>query len=155
FSGRSRPRGPSSPDARDARVGFPMTSTSDEPEQGWFSALLDQVPVPLTVVEMGTGRVLFYNAAAVRLVGPIDNGYEKLYGTTTGAEGQRISNDSLPAVRASRGEVIDGEQVVWHGSRGPRHVIVHSGEITARAGRPAAVVIAWQDISELKQAEAD
>jgi PAS domain S-box-containing protein len=121
---------------------------------------LDVVPFPVLLVQPGTARVLFANRAADALMGgPFPkasdaNGYARTYAVTNG-DGVPLPNDQHPGVRAARGERLDNVQVDLHLADGPRSLIVSSDVVPATGERDELVLIAFDDVTSLKHAEAE
>ena len=79
--------------------------------------VLDAVPTPLLLIEPGTARVLYINAAAHRLAGgrmeqAEDADYASVYGVFD-PSGRRLASDEHPGVRAARGERFKNVPVDW------------------------------------------
>src|SRR5262249_55031244 len=122
--------------------------------------VLNLMPVPLLLVEPGTARVLFANRAAHDFAGgsfPLGRPAEEyhLVYDLTDAEGRPLSNEEIPGVRVARGERLDGAELVWHTPGGKRALLVSADPRRAMHGRPARGVVAFQDVSRLKQVEAE
>ncbi len=128
-------------------------------QQQWLESVLNLIPVAFMLMEPGTGRVLFANQAAHRMAGghfPLrvptegDDGTDRL----TDEAGVPISHDRIPGVRAARGERILQAPVVWHTDTG-RYVFLTDSELLPEMhGHPATIVLALQDVTRLKQTEA-
>jgi PAS domain S-box-containing protein len=126
----------------------------------WLEGVLNLMPVPLLLVEPETARVLFANRAADTLAGgsfprgrPADE-YHLVYHCTD-ALGQRILDEQMPGVRVARGERLDGVELNWRTPGGVRPLLVHADTLPAMHGLPATCVIAFQDVTQLKQIEAE
>src|SRR4029077_13489306 len=61
--------------------------------------------------------------------------------------------DELPAVRAARGEAVSGAQIRWHTPDGAKVITVHAARIPAMFGHAETVLIAFDDITALKDTE--
>lgn len=137
----------------------PGTNNGTPDEQRWLEALLNLMPTPLLLIEPGTARVTFANKAADDLAGGEfpKNAPAEAYHTVylcTDADGRRIPNDQMPGVRAARGEQLRGFQMDWETPGGKRTLRVDSNTLPPMYGHPATVVLTFQDISALKQANA-
>jgi serine phosphatase RsbU (regulator of sigma subunit)/PAS domain-containing protein len=91
--------------------------------------ILDVLPVPMVLVEPGSGRMLYANAAARRLAG----------GTP----------DGLPVVPAAFGEGLDQARVDWDTPDGLRSLLVSGARITSARGREVTVVT-FEDVTALE-----
>jgi PAS domain S-box-containing protein len=126
----------------------------------WLEAVLDLMPVPLLLIEPGTGRGLFANRAAQDMVGgsfPLGRSaeeYAAIYHSTD-ADGQPLAADMRPVARVARGERLDGVDLTWHSPTGQRSLLVYADTLPAMHGLPATCVLAFQDVSHLKQVEAE
>jgi signal transduction histidine kinase len=129
-----------------------------EHQQKWLEAVLDLMPMPVVMVEPGTGDLTFSNAAADRLHGrviPKDvpaSEYGEVFHVTD-QEGRRLSREEMPAARVARGERLDGLEVTWHTPAGAHYVSVSSELLPAMHGHPAVVVMPFLDITRLKTVE--
>ena len=123
----------------------------------WVEAILGLVPIPLLLVEPGSGGVTFANPAAHRLAGgAFPMGVAVPEGEHwTDAEGAHLSLDRLPCVRAGRGERLAGLEVRWHRPAGELVLLASSGTLPAFLDRPEAVVVAFEDITEVRKAQQD
>src|SRR5439155_8024889 len=104
------------------------------------------MPVPLLLVEPGTGRILRANKAADRLAGgtfPKENPEELFHSRffCTDSTGARVHKQNLPWLRAARGEPLDGYQIDCLSHSGPRSLIIHAGTLPASEGEPAVVML--------------
>src|SRR3954447_3343779 len=121
---------------------------------------VDLMPFPALIVEPGTARVLFANRAADGLFGgsfPLAEDadrYAELY-PLTDPDGTPVELDSYPAIRAARGERVEGLQVDWHTPDGVRSLLVSADTIPAAADRGPLVLVAFEDVSAIRRAEAD
>src|SRR3954471_6647069 len=125
-----------------------------------LEATLDLIPFPTLLVEPGSARVVFASRAADALAGgrfPRAAGaerYDELF-RVTGPDGEQISGDRYPAVRAARGERVEQCQVDWHLPGGVRSVLVSCEAVPATGDREALVLVAFEDVSAVRRAEAD
>src|SRR5205085_11281495 len=65
----------------------------------------------------------------------------------------RSSAGSSPCELASRGERVSGLQIDRDLPSGPRSLLVNAALLPAMHGRPATIVLPFQDITELKRTE--
>jgi PAS domain S-box-containing protein len=129
-------------------------------QQQWLEGVLNLMPVPLLLIEPGTARVLFANRAAHEFAGgsfPLGRPAEEyhLVYDLTDAEGRRPGLSEIPGVRVARGERLDGVEMDWHTPGGKRSLLVYADTLPAMHGLPATGVVAFQDVSRLKQVEAE
>jgi serine phosphatase RsbU (regulator of sigma subunit)/PAS domain-containing protein len=118
--------------------------------------ILDVLPVAMFLVEPGTARLLYANAAAHRLAGgtialglPAEDypRVHRLYDTS----GRPLGPDEIPAVRAARGEVLRHVQVDWETAGSMRTVLVSGSTISLDDGREVTVVTC-EDVTALEGA---
>ncbi|YAF95790.1 MAG: ATP-binding protein [Nodularia sp. CChRGM 3473] len=127
-------------------------------QQKWLEDLLNMMPLPLLFIEPETARVIFANRAADELAGgkfpqgvPAAEYHTAYY--CTDAVGDHIPNDQMPGVRVARGERLDGLEIDWHTSECVRSLHIFADTLPAMHGHPATCVLAFQDISKLKEIE--
>lgn len=130
-----------------------------ESQQHWLEAVLDRAPFPLLLLEPETARVRFANRAAEGYGG----GQALVQGTVEDARAPgpckeftaaQVPFDQLPVVRAARGEALRGTLVHWSAGTRMRTLMAHSASCEAAHGQPAAVLLAFQDVTALRRAEA-
>lgn len=124
----------------------------------WLRAVLDALPVGLLMVEPGSGRYLFANRQTERIFGNalISPAEDLDYGQrlhVTDLQGQRIDSDQLPSRRAARGEQLVNHQAIWHTATGPHCLSINTQLIDAQHGHSNTVLVAFADVSDLKQTE--
>jgi signal transduction histidine kinase/ActR/RegA family two-component response regulator len=126
----------------------------------WLESILDLMPIPLILVEPGTARVTFANRAADRMAGgefpraKSADQYHEVYACTyQGA--RRVPDDEMPGVRAARGERLDGFLIDWHTPAGTFSLTVSSDTLHATQNHPATAVVVFQDVTRLRETEAD
>lgn len=131
-----------------------------ENQQRWLESALNLMPTPLVFIEPGTAKVTFANRAADHMTGgefpkgkPAEE-YHTVY-FATDSEGKRIPDEEMPGVRAARGERLEGFQMDWHTANGKRSIMVSSDTLPAMHGHAATVVMAFQDVTDLKRIEAE
>jgi PAS domain S-box-containing protein len=129
-------------------------------QQKWLEAVVDLMPAPMVFVEPDTARVLFANRAADEMAGghfpraQSAEEYHLLY-YYTDADRQRIPDEQMPAVRVARGESFAEIELDWHLPDGPRSFLLQGDTIPPMYGHPATGVIKFQDITQLKEVEAE
>jgi signal transduction histidine kinase len=62
--------------------------------------------------------------------------------------------EDIPVVRAARGELVSGQQIRWYTPSGPKVIAVHAARIPEMLGHTETVLVAFDDITELKDAQA-
>ncbi|MEA5581582.1 ATP-binding protein [Nodularia harveyana UHCC-0300] len=127
-------------------------------QQKWLENLLNMIPMPLLFIELETSRVTFANRVADELAGgnfPKGVAAEEYHNVyyCTDAAGNRIPNDQMPAVRVARGESIDGFEMDWHTGEFVRSLLIFADTLPAMHGHPATCVMAFQDITKIKEIE--
>ncbi len=127
-------------------------------QQKWLEDVLNMMPLPLLFVEPVTARVTFANRAANELAGgEFPKGtpaaeYHSVY-YCTDATGDRLSNDQMPGVRVARGERLNGVEIDWHTNGYVRSLLIFADTLPAMHGHPATCILAFQDITNLKEIE--
>lgn len=131
-----------------------LRSESHRNQQRWLEAVLAALPMPLALVERGSGRTLLANRAAQGLAGG-SLAYSEARALHAdarfrGADGRRLDEDVLPLSRAARGEVFQGLAVEWEvgGQRGS--VLAYSERLPRMHGRPETVLLALMDVTALR-----
>src|SRR3954447_1143197 len=125
-----------------------------------LEATLDLLPFATLLVELGSARILFANRPADALAGgrlpriEAAEGYDAIF-RVTAPDGTQISGDRYPAVRAARGERVEQCQLDWHLPGGVRSVLVSCDTIPPGDDRPAFVLVAFEDITAMRQAESE
>src|SRR5258705_10979936 len=114
--------------------------------------ILDVLPVPLIVVEPGSARMLYANAAAHKLAdGVLPLGVPAEQSPRASrlrdASGRVLGPDEMPAVRAARGETLSRVQVDWEAPEGVRTVLA-SGTTIALAGERRVTVVTFEDVTQ-------
>ena len=129
-------------------------------QQKWLEEVLNSIPVPLTLIEPETARIFFANAAADWLAGghlprdvPVAE-YDRHY-RITDEQDRPLDSARLPNVRLARGEELRNETAVWHTPAGRFTILVNGNLLPEMFGHPATVVSTFQDISDLRRAEAE
>jgi PAS domain S-box-containing protein len=127
-------------------------------QQKWLEDVLNMMPLPLLFIEPGTARITFANRAANELAGgeffkdiPVEDYHNFYY--CTDAAGKRLSNEQMPAVRVARGERLEALEVDWHINDCMRPLLIFADTLPAMHGHDAICVMAFQDISNIKEIE--
>ena len=128
-------------------------------QQQWLESVLHLIPTAFLLIEPDSGRVVFANQAAHRMAGghfplgvPTED-YASVY-RLTDERGAPIPVHQSPGARASRGEHLRRTPVVWHTATGKYSLLTDSELLPAMHGHPATAVLAFQDVTRLKQTEA-
>jgi len=126
-------------------------------DRHWLKSLLDLLPVPVLFVEPATTRVSFSNKTADWMAGgkyprSALGGEAEGY-SYTDADGRPVSRESHPAARAARGEGVRSLELDWHTPSGTRSLLLSSALLQASHGHPATAMLAFEDVSELKQTQ--
>ncbi len=129
-------------------------------QQKWLENVLDLMPTPMLLVEPHTAIVTFANRGADEMAGgefpkgkPAEEYHTVYY--CTDEKGNRIPDEEMPGVRASRGERLEGFEMDWHTPAGKKSLILFSENVPAMHGHPSSAIIMFQDITNLKQIEAE
>jgi signal transduction histidine kinase len=128
-------------------------------QERWLQTVLGQMPMPLVFVEPMTARLFFANGAADRMAGGTmarpqsAEDYLRLFDIRD-LDDRPLRVDDVPAVRAARGEAVSGAQIRWYTPSGPKVITIHAARIPAMFGHPETVLIAFDDITALKDVQA-
>jgi signal transduction histidine kinase len=131
----------------------------DGDQERWLEMILNLMPTPLLFIEPGTARVLFANAAADRMAGgsmPLAQSVDEFARCypCSDLDGRPIPTDDLPGVRAARGQEMKATQVRWHLPGGEKILRIESARLPAAHGHPETVVLAFDDVTAMKEVEA-
>ncbi|MCW3062666.1 MAG: histidine kinase [Capsulimonas sp.] len=124
--------------------------------QDWLEAVLNLLPVGLTFVEPGTGRVVFANGKANELAGGdlvpalLKDKRRDVYACYDQG-GHRLPLEQLPSARVAHGERIQGMEINWSTPAGDRPLLVFGDIIPALHGHSETGVVVFQDIREQKE----
>ncbi|MEA2229123.1 MAG: hypothetical protein QOF04_2753 [Solirubrobacteraceae bacterium] len=120
---------------------------------------LDLVPFPVLLIEPGTARVVFANRAADALMGgafpkaAAASVYDEVYAVLDG-DGAPLPSEQHPGVRAARGERLENVEVDLRLPDGVRSLLVSSDVVPAAGLRGELALVAFEDITKIKRAEA-
>jgi len=127
-------------------------------QERWLRTVLDEMPMPLMFVEPETARVFFSNAAARRMAGgapdypqSVDD-HLRLFDMRD-LDDRPLRVEDVPVVRAARGGAVSGQQIRWYTPNGPKVISVQAARIPAMFGHPETVLVAFDDITDLKNAQ--
>jgi PAS domain S-box-containing protein len=144
--------------AHAAQVRAEETSAEALARRRWIERILDLAPVPLALIDptpdaASGARVTFANEAARALAGgPWNNGEGAM--TYTDRLGRPLPERDAPPARVARGERLDGSEVVAMTPAGRRDLLVHGALLPSTQGQAPIAVLALQDITRLRRAEA-
>ncbi|MCL5960134.1 MAG: ATP-binding protein [Chloroflexi bacterium] len=129
-----------------------------EADQRNLRAIVDAIPVAVTVAEMPSGQIALINRAAIDLFGPpmtsemtLDD-YFKTYRLYL-PSGEALVPQERPLRRTlEHGDTITGMEVVLKRiGREPVHLLVNSAPLRNTIGQITGAIIVYQDISKLKE----
>ena len=126
-------------------------------DQKLIQAVLDQMPSGVIVTEAPSGRVLFHNQEATRilkhpLVETKDASDYNEYGGIH-EDGTPYASGEYPSYRALKGEVVYQEEVRYKAGNGePIILSVNAGPVRDEQGAIIGTVISFYDITALKRA---
>lgn len=145
-------------EAERARDRAETLATEVREHRSLMDAVLDQMPSGISIAEAPSGRVVYRNDEAIRLLGhavPLDASVE--------AEGQHGALDDTgellhagdhPLMRAVRGAVVTAEEFMYRRPDGTvAHLSVNAAPVRNDQGDIVAAVSTYHDISDRKVAE--
>ncbi|CAM3989851.1 PAS domain-containing sensor histidine kinase [Corallococcus exiguus] len=147
-------------DRVEARKKLEESAASLRNQQQWLEAMLDQTPVAIILVEPVTGRIIFANQAARQMAGGDfpeglrEESYTHGAHHFTDEAGRELTMEEIPGIRAILGNPVHGEPVVWHTPTGHYSLLMEAGTLPAQHGHPEAVLLALQDVTELRKTQA-
>lgn len=128
-------------------------------ERNRLQVLIDTAPVGIVFHVAPDGRIVVFNKAAELLMGQPANFQLDLAGQVDFYQiyrptGEPFPPEDLPAGRALRGKVSSGiELVVRHPSGRQVHLLANSAPLKDASGRVVGAIVAFQDITSLKEQE--
>jgi signal transduction histidine kinase/CheY-like chemotaxis protein len=132
----------------------------EELERGkaWAELLLNCAPTPMVLLRHGTGEIVFANRAAqVMAGGHLPMGTQAAGGPSTlqltDENDAPIPPTQMPDARAARGEMLRDEEIVWHSGVGRLSLLVSAEQVPATHGHDAQTVLAFNDVTALRQTE--
>lgn len=122
-------------------------------------ALIEQMPIGVAVARMPGGEIFLYNQALEDMLGhPILSDGKDTYNRYGGidANGEPLSVDAYPLYRTvAFGETVVGDEMRYRRSDGRIITLLgHAAPVLADDGTPDLAVVALEDISGRKKAEA-
>jgi PAS domain S-box-containing protein len=145
-----------------AAIAIEHKNAEDEQQnrQKWLEELLNLAPIPVLLIEPGTARITFANKVADTMAGgeypkgvPAEEYHTVYY--CTDAKGNRIPDEQMPGVRVARGERLENFEMDWHTPLGKLSILLHADTLPAMHNHPATAVVTFQNITQLKQIEAE
>lgn len=131
----------------------PLSSAAErieETQEGqWLTAVVEQMPGGLIIVEAPGGRVLAVNETARRLLGIAEG--QTLHGIDRALklDGSVYSVEELPLSRALEGETVSGERLEIVGPDGARVVVnVRAAPVREPGGRITGAVSLLEDVTD-------
>lgn len=127
-------------------------------ERARLEAILEQMPIGVSVAAVPSGQILFHNAEAARLLDhalypAADYQDYARYGALH-ADDTPYRPEDYPRARAAlRGETLRGEELRYRRGDGTRTFLSVDAAPVVVEGETVAAVSSFQDISALKQAE--
>jgi PAS domain S-box-containing protein len=145
---------------KQAEVALQQQAEALENQQKWLESVLDLMPTPMIFIEPVTAKVTFSNRIANELAGgdlpknkSLDE-YDDVY-YCTDANGDRIPTERIPAVLIAQGERLQNYEMNWHTPGGIRSTLCWGEILPAMYGHPAIGIEMFQDVTRLKQIEAE
>ncbi|MBS2033069.1 MAG: PAS domain S-box protein [Deltaproteobacteria bacterium] len=125
-----------------------------EESRRWMQAVLDQSPVALIRVIGANGERVELNARAEELLGRNLERVAQYAEMVLTAEGRPLARTDLPSMRALRGERIHRQEYLVRTAAGDTlPVLAGAAPIRDNAGQVQGAVVAFEDISHLKELE--
>ena len=150
---------------REAEASWLAARVEAERQRARLDALLRETPSGISVAEAGSGRLLYHNDEAVRLlrhpmVSPVDQATFSHFGALH-ADGTHYAPEEYPLARALEGEVVSGEEMLYcRGDGMLTQLSVSAAPVRDADGEIILAVQSFEDLSErnrlteeLRQAE--
>ncbi len=123
----------------------------------WFESVLDQMPIGVVIVELGTGLTISSNKTA-RQLGEADLStlpFVKAENAEflTDSKGRILGEEESPRMRTARGEQLQGLEVTRHRPGNILPLLINSAILPPMHGEPARGVLVFQDITKRKGTE--
>ena len=137
----------------------PRLFDEHEAHQTLLDAVLGQMPAGVIVAEAPSGKLLFSNEQAERILRralyPVEAGAPARMSLGTRPDGSPIERDEWPLARSLReGVTIEGEEIEVVRGDGTRALLrCNSAPLLDRAGRAFAAMVVFEDVTEEKRAE--
>lgn len=129
-----------------------------EAERAWLAAALQQMPSGVVIAEAPSGRLLYYNEEAARLLRhpllPPAAVHNSAFDCAVHPDGRSYLPEEYPIDRALRGEVVKEENLrCVRAGTGESYLSVNAAPIHDDSGRIVAAVSTIHDVSERMRAE--
>jgi PAS domain S-box-containing protein len=125
-------------------------------QRAQLNALLENLSEGVAVAEPG-GRIVLINRTARAILGFWDDTLtiEALHSLDAhDLEGQRLTGEQRPLLRALAGEQFSGYEVVWIRPGGEQRRVVSTGSCVKGAdGKVALAIVVFRDVTELRHLE--
>jgi|GEM_PF-2649644 len=134
------------------RFAYPGTSAGKETETRWWFAVLDQVPIGITVFD-SSGEVAFVNKRGRQLMSlPVDGRplQRPLFASVADPDGLILPESRLPSTRARNGETVPEETLLLTALDGKQVPLRSSATRITTALGVAYVIVTYRDISRDK-----
>jgi signal transduction histidine kinase/CHASE3 domain sensor protein/ActR/RegA family two-component response regulator len=128
-------------------------------QRKWLETVMNLLPMPMLLVNTHRSRVIFANRAAESLAGgsfPLateEGASPQSYATDL--LGTPIPPDQMPLARVARGESLSSFELEWHLPSGSKSLLINADRLPAMFGHEAVSAVLFQDITRLKQIEAE
>jgi PAS domain S-box-containing protein len=123
-------------------------------QQKWVEKILDELPVPLSLIRAKDGSLSFSNRAALEnaldIPEKITPELESVYFAQT-PEGENIPLEELPRFKVSRGEDILGREILWNSPKGRVPLLIHGRYLPPSEGHEAMGIISVLDLTQQKK----
>src|SRR5438552_2024676 len=129
-----------------------------ERQRAWLEGIVAQIPVAMIVAEAPSGRIVLANDEVARItrgaIGAFENIGDYRNVAAFHPHGDVLESDEWPLVRATRGEVVQGEIIELVRGDGTRTLIeVNAAPIRDEDGNVVAAVSLFHDVSERDRRE--
>jgi PAS domain S-box-containing protein len=128
-----------------------------EEDRRWLEAVLDQMPIPLLLIDLETGCATFANHASDAIaggrfpLGPVREELPRRF-RVTDERARELPIDQWATIRASRGEKVEGQMDVLYSPAGRFSVLANGKTLPAAHDHPATVVFTYQIVNDLVHA---
>ncbi|MBD1911339.1 MULTISPECIES: PAS domain S-box protein [unclassified Leptolyngbya] len=131
-----------------------------ESERHRLEQVLQQMPVGVSIAEAPSGKLLFHNEEAIRLLHhpllPSDTDQESIQYGGVHPNGQPYQPEEYPIARALLGNAVKAEEMYYRREDGTITTFsVSAAPILDQAGNIVSSVSTFEDISNRKQAESE
>ena len=127
-----------------------------EDQKATFDAIHEQLPAGMTIVEAPTGRLIYYNSAAERLLGrmhPADSVADYARFEAVHADGTAYRADEYPTARALAGETVEQSPMLYRRGNDIVHLSVSAAPVRDASGGIVHAVCTFVDVTARRAAE--